>query len=168
MFKKKIKNKKFFLIFFCFLFLLTSFFVFLFFLISEFRSVDKITFNDGSIVSSKIKNKEINVELAVSFDKQYLGLSHRESIPNDFGMLFLFPEKDIRSFVMRDMKFNLDIVFIDENEIVEIYKNLSFDQFSQNIYYKSVVPVDKVLELRGGFCDEYKISIGDKFYLNKD
>lgn len=163
--KKKIKDKN--LIFFCLFFLFILFFCFFAFLFLESKSVDKIDFNDGDVVVSKIKNKEINVELAVSPEKKYLGLSHRENIPDDFGMLFLFFDKEIRTFVMRDMKFNLDIVFIDENEIVKIYKNLSFEEFSQNIIYKSSTPVDKVLELKGGFCDQNKISVGDNFYFNK-
>lgn len=163
--KKNIKNKRF--VFFCFLFLFFAFFLFFFFLILKIRSVDKTNFNNGDIVVSKIKDKEINVELAISPEKKYLGLSHRENIPDDFGMLFLFFDKEIRTFVMRDMKFNLDIVFIDENEIVEIYKDLSFEEFNQNIFYKSPVPVDKVLELKGGFCDQNKISVGDNFYFNK-
>jgi len=52
-------------------------------------------------------------------------------------------------------------LFINENEIVGIYKNLPFDQKNQEKIYNSPVPVDKVLELRGGFCDLHKISVGD-------
>ena len=76
-------------------------------------------------------------------------------------MLFLFPDKDIRSFIMRDMNFSLDLVFIDENEIVDIYKNLSFDEKDREVLYKSSRPVDKVLEVNGNFCDKNKIEVGD-------
>ena len=136
--KHKMNNKKF------FLFFILSFLIFLFFLLFIFTSVDKIEFNDGDIVKAKIGGQEIFVELAVSSSKQYLGLSHRESIPKDYGMLFLFPEKGVKSFVMRDMNFNLDIVFIDENKIIEIYKNLPFDKNKQEILYNSSIAVNQV------------------------
>lgn len=158
--KHKINSKKIFL-FFIFLLLLFLFFSFLI-----FESVDKTELRDGDLLKAKIGEKEIEVELALSPAKQYLGLSHREGLPKDQGMLFLFSKKSVKSFVMRDMRFDLDIVFIDENKIVDIYQNLPCDKDKQEILYSSSVAVDKVLELNAGFCEEYKIKIGDDFLVD--
>ncbi len=144
-----------------FIFLLLCLFVFLLFYFFRSRPVDKTEFQESLLTKIKISNIEIEVEPVISDHKQYLGLSNRESISDNFGMLFLFPDKRARSFVMRDMNFTLDIVFINENEIVGIYKNLPFDQKNQEKIYNSPMPVDKVLELKGGFCDLHKISVGD-------
>lgn len=151
------KNKV--LILFFFLFLCFLFFVF------SFGSVDKVGLKDGDVIKIKINETEIEAEVAVSDAKHYLGLSSRETMPDDRGMIFLFDRKKIRSFVMRDMRFSLDIIFIDENKIVDIYSNLPFDVDSQNISYRSSSPVDKVLEVNGGFCDQHKILIGDFLFF---
>lgn len=144
------KNKLVILIFIFIIFLI------IFFLFFKNKKEQKI------ISLAVINNTKINLEIANTSAEHYLGLSFRKGLLKDSGMLFIFTKKEIRSFVMRDMNFSLDIVFIDGNEIVDIYKNLPFDTKSQNILYTSSSEVDKVLELPGNFCQENNISIADK------
>ncbi|PKM91184.1 hypothetical protein CVU82_03995 [Candidatus Falkowbacteria bacterium HGW-Falkowbacteria-1] len=148
---RKLFNKKTslpFLVLLVFIFLFSLFFI-------HSRPVDKKT---GKI---KIGAAVVDVEIASSPAEHYLGLSYRDSLLENSGMLFLFQNEEERAFVMRDMRFTLDIVFIDKNEIVSIYKDLPFDEDSQGVLYESLYPVDKVLELNGGFCDKNKIKVGD-------
>ena len=116
----------------------------------------------------KINSIQIELEIARTPQQHYQGLSFRESLDDNSGMIFLFPDKEIRKFVMRDMLMSIDIIFIDDNEIVDIHKNLPFDLESQEIIYSSSVPVDKVLELKAGFSDQYNLSVGDKLELIKN
>jgi len=145
------KRKVFLSIFFIFLIF------FLFFIFFNFISKKK----QETFSKAQVKNVTINLEMADTEAERYLGLSHRTELASSSGMLFLFPYKGIYSFVMRDMNFSLDIVFIDENEIVDIYKNLPFDSESQKIIYSPSRPVDKVLELPGNFCEENNILVFD-------
>ncbi len=156
MFKLDNKNNK----------IIFSIFIVLFLLIIIFFIFYKK--NVDNFIKIKINEVELRVELARSPAEHYLGLSNRGSLENISGMLFLFSDKQVRSFVMRDMLISLDIVFIDENTIIDVYKNLPFDKKSQKILYKSSSPVDKVLELEAGLFDYYNFQVGDKIKILKD
>jgi uncharacterized protein len=140
------------------IFVLLGFFIFLISLYFVFKK----DINSEPDAYVKINGTILEVETAKTNKEHYMGLSNRDEIKDDWGMLFIFENKEERSFVMRDMMFSLDIVFISEDTIVTVYKNTPFSRESQNILYKSLVPVDKVLELKGGLFDYYNFKIGDK------
>lgn len=115
----------------------------------------------------EINNKKINlIGIADNSDLSYMGLSFRESICENCGMLFPFEEKSKKTFVMRDMFFPLDIIWISDDVIVKIDKNLPPEGSEPENFYKSVVPVNFVLEVNGGFTDDYNINVGDKVNFN--
>lgn len=55
------------------------------------------------------------VESVVSPQALQRGLSGRKSLPSGTGMLFIFPVLTLQSMWMPDMRFPLDIVWLDEN-----------------------------------------------------
>lgn len=110
---------------------------------------------------ASIGNQKISVEIVRSPWQQYRGLSFRESLPPENGMLFLFPDKQARDFVMRQMRFPLDIIFIEDNKIQSIAADLEPEGASPQKIYSSSGPVDAVLELNGGYCARHNIKIGD-------
>lgn len=55
----------------------------------------------------------VDVRLADTFQKRYTGLSDTESLGPDEGMLFVHPAEGNHTYVMREMAFPLDIVFIN-------------------------------------------------------
>jgi uncharacterized protein len=57
-------------------------------------------------------------ELAVTSEERARGLSGRESMPDDEGMLFVFEGPMLMSFWMRGMLFPLDLVWIDEEKLI--------------------------------------------------
>lgn len=64
----------------------------------------------------KIHDKEYKVEIAESSEEKEKGLSNRESLDKDKGMLFDFSDDiDTVSFWMKDTIIPLDIIFIDED-----------------------------------------------------
>lgn len=108
-----------------------------------------------------INNIKIKVEIADTAETRYQGLSNREELCNDCGMLFIFSGKQIRTFVMRDMNFPLDMIWIDDNKIVKINKNAIPEGSNSVMRYSSDVLVNYVLEINGGFCDGNGIEVGD-------
>jgi len=152
-------NKKFFIFSFLFIFLI--------FLIFIFKVGDKSTNVNLATKQIKIKDKIIDVEIADTTRQQYLGLSYREELPEKMGLLFVFLDKQPRTFIMRNMKFALDIVFIEENTIVYICPNLPPNTKEEEFYCQSDLLVDKVLEVNAGFCEENEIEIGDVIYFLK-
>ncbi|MFH1030403.1 MAG: DUF192 domain-containing protein [bacterium] len=108
-----------------------------------------------------INGNEIKVEIADTFETRYKGLSNRDNLCEDCGMLFAFNEKDTRTFVMRDMKFGLDIIWIADGRIVKIDENLPAEGFAPKIMYSSTSPVDMVLEVNEGYCYKKGIKLDD-------
>lgn len=121
-----------------------------------------ISGNKLNVTQVKIGNAVINVELALTPAQQYQGLSDRDSLCADCGMLFVFAQKTPQTFVMRRMRFPLDIIFINNNKIIKIYKNLAPEGESVKNYYESGEAVDYVLEVNGGVADAKGIKIGDE------
>ncbi len=109
----------------------------------------------------EINNIKISVELADTDDTRRLGLSYRPELAKDAGMLFVLPSEEIGRFWMKDMNFSLDIIWISNGKIVNISKNLPPGGAQPKETYSSEFPVDTVLEVNGGFCDERGIMIGN-------
>lgn len=57
----------------------------------------------------------VEAAIADNGSLRYTGLSNTESLPEDRGMLFVFDSERDLTFVMREMDFAIDIVYIDSN-----------------------------------------------------
>lgn len=119
--------------------------------------------------SIKLGNKSISVEIADSPEEHEKGLSNRDSLPTDRGLLFVMPKDTQPIFVMRKMKFPIDIIWINDNKIVGFSENLlpppqgtSEDRLIQ---YKAPAPVDYVLEVNANFVKDNKLTIDSKVEL---
>jgi uncharacterized membrane protein (UPF0127 family) len=75
------------------------------------------------------------------------------------GMLFLMDEGD-HCFWMKDCLIDLDIIFINDNEITEIHYNCP--HCDSEVCPNFCVYGDTILELRGGTCKRFDIRKGDK------
>ena len=92
-------------------------------------------------------------------DRQ-LGLSGRYGMCAKCGMLFEFSEERDNRFWMKDMKFDLDMIFIDSNkQIVSIAKSVKKESYPNII--TSELPSQYVLELNAGEVDKLDIKLGD-------
>ncbi len=75
-------------------------------------------------------------------------------------MLFEFSEERDNRFWMKDMKFDLDMIFIDSNrQIVSIAKSVKKESYPNTI--TSELPSQYVLELNAGEVDKLDIKLGD-------
>jgi len=93
--------------------------------------------------------------------EQAHGLSGKKSMANDRGMLFILPVEKITSFWMKDMKFSLDFIWIDNGTIVDIDTNVPPCQPGQDCPTISPQsPINYVLEVNSGWIAANNISIG--------
>jgi hypothetical protein len=113
----------------------------------------------------QIGSLQINVELADTQAKKEKGLSDRNSLCGQCGMLFVFDTPTIGQFYMRNMNFPLDIIWISDHRVVKIDANLPPAGNDPQILYGSGQPIDYVLEINSGKSEQYGINIGDKVVL---
>jgi uncharacterized membrane protein (UPF0127 family) len=107
-----------------------------------------------------VNGKTIQVEIADTPDTRSQGLSLRDSLPKDHGMLFVFDEEGNYAFWMKNMEFNLDIIWINSTgTIVHIEKNLK-PCLEICPSYGSEKPAQYVLEMNAGVSDELGIREG--------
>ncbi|MEK7168961.1 MAG: DUF192 domain-containing protein [Patescibacteria group bacterium] len=110
-----------------------------------------------------INDKEIKVEVAKTNEERAKGLSNRNSLDENSGMIFVFNINSKPSFWMKDTKVPLDIIWINDDKIVSINKNVEPEpnkKDSQLKKYPAPSEIDYVLEVNGGFSDKHGIKAG--------
>ena len=111
-----------------------------------------------------IDNHIFSVDVASTSAEQQQGLSGRNSLPQDQGMLFVFKTPDRYAFWMKGMKFPLDIIFIKDNKIVSISRNVPVpkDANETNLpIYTPSAPANRALEINAGQATTYDFQKGD-------
>jgi uncharacterized membrane protein (UPF0127 family) len=109
-----------------------------------------------------VQETKLQVFVASADDEVVQGLSGREQLLDNQGMLFLFPDTDYRTFWMKDMLFDIDMIFIRGNTIVDIAKNMPAPSgLAWPATYTSKSTADKVLEVNAGLADRHNWNIGD-------
>ena len=100
-------------------------------------------------------------ELAVTDQEKEEGLSGRAGLAPNTGMLFVFTPPKLIGFWMKDMRFPIDIIFIDGADTISaVYPALSPDTYPQSVRPPS--PARYVLEVSAGFAEAHHIAIGQK------
>ena len=116
-----------------------------------------------------LKGERFTVELAESSEEQALGLMFRDSLPEDHGMLFLFPGEARRSFWMKNTRIPLDIFYFDaERKLVSVSENTPPCRTQRCPSYPSTGPAQYVLELRAGKAAELGARPGDELEIHID
>jgi uncharacterized membrane protein (UPF0127 family) len=118
------------------------------------KDVVRIYFPSGEFVVA---------ELALSGEQRAKGLMFRDDIAANRGMLFIFEDEAIHSFWMRNVKFPIDILWLDrEKRIVHMAKQVPPCKRDPCPTYSPVRPSVYVLELRAGRSEQLGIRIGDR------
>ncbi|HEY1074558.1 MAG TPA: DUF192 domain-containing protein [Patescibacteria group bacterium] len=109
----------------------------------------------------------IGVEIANNGLERTRGLSNRDSLPINRGMLFLFPTSDIYSFWMKDTKIPLDLLWIQDTTIVDI-TTLPAEIPGETIpQYQPKAEANRVLELNSGEAAKHGLKIGSHIIIDK-
>ncbi len=108
---------------------------------------------------------ELTVEISKTADQIEKGLSGRARLGETSGMLFVFSPPEIPAFWMKDMRFDLDLIWIKDGVVVEITPQVKKEGMSPRTIYRPSIPVDMVLEVNAGFSEKYGINPGDRITL---
>lgn len=124
--------------------------------------------SDRSMRKILVGDKTLTVEVVSKSDSITQGLSGRSEIGSD-GMLFVLPQKMFSTFWMKDMHFDLDIIWITDGAIVKIDKNVPKPQpdtpANRLATYPSDGEVEMVLELDAGAVDTLGLLVGQRVQL---
>ena len=105
------------------------------------------------------------VEIANTNELRQKGLSSRESLSSNSGMLFVFEEPGHHSFWMKDMRFPLDLIWIGQDgRILYIEKGAlpcGFECPTISPPRTEEFLSKYVLEVNAGLSEIYNFSIGD-------
>ena len=123
---------------------------------------------NSSRVLIHIGDTEVNAEVVSSDEKRSRGLSGRDGLGKNQGMLFIFPNKDRYGFWMKEMKFPIDIVWIDTQYVVYIKEHapIPIPGYELPIYFPNQT-ANLVLEVPAGYTREHGITIGTKVEISK-
>lgn len=137
--------------------------VFLLLCFSVFVYLSIFSLYGNSLKKVRIGNVEFEAESVSKREKISLGLGGRKKLCENCAMLFLFPIEGNRYFYMKNMNFDLDVIWIQKSKIVKISKNVSKN------YPDSISPdmlSDKVLEINAGLADKYGFQEGDSVVID--
>lgn len=109
----------------------------------------------------------IYAQIANTEHKRSMGLSFTEKLGDNSGMVFIFDETGKKHFWMRDMYFDIDIIWLDESKhVLGFFENVSKDSYNKtkpelSKVYHSPENTKYVLEVNAGTIERLKIKTGD-------
>jgi uncharacterized membrane protein (UPF0127 family) len=139
---------------------------------------------DAGVAKVRVGGKDFFLEVVDTDEKRYLGLGKREQdLEENGGMLFVFTAPQVQGFVMRDCKFDIDIIFLDaagrvlkthamkaesprgadEREDVPVED----DKYNARLpKYSSKFPAQFVIEIKGGSLAKLNVKEGELIKQN--
>lgn len=113
----------------------------------------------------RLSNHQLRVEIVSTPDSISQGLSGRSDIGSD-GMLFMMPNTAQHRFWMKDMKIDLDIIWLKDFKIVGITPQVPHPRVETALIdlpiYTPNVPADMVLEVKSGRAQFWNLNVGDE------
>lgn len=106
------------------------------------------------------KAVEVVAEIADDRQERSQGLMHRENLPRDRGMLFVYELEGNYAFWMKNTLIPLDMIFIDKAQrVVGIVESAQPHTTEPR---RVGTPSRYILEVNGGWAEEHQVEIGDR------
>lgn len=120
-------------------------------------------------VQTELQNGEfggvsLRLEIADTPEELERGLGGRESVPGDYGMLFVFPQPGLYGFWMKDTLVPLDIFWLDDKgQVLFMLTDVATSTYPT--VFRPDEPVRYVLETAAGFARAHAVRIGTPLIL---
>jgi len=112
-----------------------------------------------TITNSDGEEIVVNCEVPSTDEEKMTGLMYRDSLCDNCGMFYDYVDG---GFWMKNVNFPIEMIFINDNQIVDIKKANAQDETT---IYPSVESNGN-LEVNDGFCESNNISIGNEVYMS--
>lgn len=117
-------------------------------------------------IDIELEDRSIIVEVADDPAERTQGLSDRDSLPRDGGMLFVWDQPAEYTLWMKDMRFALDFVWLDEDHrVTAITPDVPHQpgaSDSELVRYSSGPGAVYAIELNAGSAERFGIETGDQ------
>ena len=128
------------------------------------KAIQEASSTDNKYLKAKVtvKGFELNADVPITGELMARGLAVKDQLKESEAMLFIFEESAQHSFWMKDMKFPIDIIWLDsDGKVVHIEQNLQ-PCVSVLICTSYGLDIDSqyVLETVAGFTQRHNISVG--------
>jgi len=110
-------------------------------------------------ITARVNGHTLSLAVAASPEARRCGLSERDRLPEDEGMLFVLPAPRMFSFWMKNTRLPLSIAFLDEEGRI-----LSIEQMAPlnaDAIYSSPGPVRFAVEVNQGWYAAHGVRVGD-------
>ena len=106
----------------------------------------------------------LSLDVADTYRERVLGLSGRESLAEGTGLLFVFDRPGMQGIWMKDMKFPIDVIWLDaEHHIVGLKENAQPQSYPEVFYPESDALY--VVEVNTGFISQNALQMGQTFFV---
>ena len=103
------------------------------------------------------------VDLATTEPQRHKGLSGRQHLGDNVGMLFIYPQPKVLEFCMRGCYIPLDIAFLDaDRRVVSMHTMAVEADLAGRAIYSSNVPAQYALEVAAGELARAGVRVGDQ------
>jgi uncharacterized membrane protein (UPF0127 family) len=114
------------------------------------------------VVQMKIGSRDFSLEVADRDQSRETGLMYRDAMADDHGMIFVFPDEDMRLFYMANTRIPLDIAFLDSGgTVVSVKSMLPLDLRTTS----SEKPAKYAIEMNAGAAAAIGLKAGDRLVI---
>ena len=130
----------------------------IFALLFVFNETENLEYTEKSCSGVQLQTGCYELERADTNEQRMKGLSDRDSLGDKSGMLFTFETSEEQCFWMKDMKFNIDMIWLNEaKEIIKVEKNVSPSTYPESFCAEQT---KYVLEFNSGVSDQDGLKVG--------
>ena len=105
----------------------------------------------------------LQVEVMVKDEDRAMGLMFRPSLPKDRGMLFVFETSDFHGIWMKNCRFPIDIVWLDEQrQVVHVVEAAPPCAKEPCAVYQTMQRALYVVEMNAGQARREKVAVGSR------
>ncbi|WP_155999201.1 DUF192 domain-containing protein [Thioalkalivibrio sp. ALJ16] len=106
-----------------------------------------------------VGEQTLSVEIAATDRSRRVGLMHRDHLPDDHGMLFIWPRAAEYGMWMQNTRIPLDVAFIDADYTIA---NIARMTPHSTRIHSARRPVPYALEVNAGWFERHGIKPGDR------
>jgi uncharacterized membrane protein (UPF0127 family) len=105
---------------------------------------------------------KVEAELAYTDETRSRGLMFVESLPQDAGMLFVFPNLEPQGFWMKNTLIPLDMIWMNERKEIVYFLTAEPCKSDPCESYEPMQKAKYVLEVNAGFVKKHHLQIGNR------